>query len=270
MTFSLGPRAVSAGYRIAAFDRIGSTNAEAMSRARDGERGPMWFVTSEQTAGRGRRHRPWIAPRGNLASSILEVIDVSPAVAATLGFAAGLALEAALQKVSVEASLRAAGSDDMKYSLKWPNDVLAGREKLAGILLEAEAVAGGRLGVVVGIGTNVVAAPEGTPTPATSLAALGVHIGAEELFAVLSDSWAEFRGIWDQGRGFGEIRRLWLERAAGLGRGVAIHTGGTIVEGTFDTVDEQGCMIVRTSDGKRVPISAGDVYFGSVASVGTT
>ena len=229
----------------------------------------MWFVTSEQTAGRGRRHRPWIAPRGNLASSILEVIDVSPAVAATLGFAAGLALEAALQKVSVEAALRAAGSDDMKYSLKWPNDVLAGREKLAGILLEAEAVAGGRLGVVVGIGTNVIAAPEGTPTPATSLAALGVHIGAEELFAVLSDSWAEFRGIWDQGHGFGEIRRLWLERAAGLGRGVAIHSGGTIVEGTFDTVDEQGCMIVRTSDGKRVPISAGDVYFGSVASVGT-
>src|SRR5216684_4283340 len=257
MTFSLGPRAVSAGYRLAAFDRIGSTNAEAMSRARDGERGPMWFVTSEQTAGRGRRHRPWIAPRGNLASSILEVIDVSPAVAA------------ALQKVSVEASLRAAGSDDMKYSLKWPNDVLAGREKLAGILLEAEAVAGGRLGVVVGIGTNVIAAPEGTPTPATSLAALGVHIGAEELFAVLSDSWAEFRGIWDQGHGFGEIRRLWLERAAGLGQGVAIHSGGTIVEGTFDTVDEQGCMIVRTSDGKRVPISAGDVYFGSVASVGT-
>jgi len=229
----------------------------------------MWFVTSEQTAGRGRRHRPWIAPRGNLASSILEVIDVSPAVAATLGFAAGLALEAALQKVSVEASLRAAGSDDMKYSLKWPNDVLAGREKLAGILLEAEAVAGGRLGVVVGIGTNVIAAPEGTPTPATSLAALGVHIGAEELFAVLSDSWAEFRAIWDQGHGFGEIRRLWLERAAGLGQGVAIHSGGTIVEGTFDTVDEQGCMIVRTSDGKRVPISAGDVYFGSVASVGT-
>ena len=229
----------------------------------------MWFVTSEQTAGRGRRHRPWIAPRGNLASSILEVIDVSPAVAATLGFAAGLALEAALQKVSVEAALRAAGSDDMKYSLKWPNDVLAGREKLAGILLEAEAVAGGRLGVVVGIGTNVIAAPEGTPTPATSLAALGVHIGAEELFAVLSDSWTEFRGIWDQGRGFGEIRRLWLERAAGLGQGVAIHSGGTIVEGTFDTVDEQGCMIVRTSDGKRLPISAGDVYFGSVASVGT-
>jgi BirA family transcriptional regulator, biotin operon repressor / biotin---[acetyl-CoA-carboxylase] ligase len=268
MTFSLGPRAASAGYRLAAFESIGSTNAEAMARARDGERGPMWFVTSEQTAGRGRRHRPWIAPRGNLASSILEVIDVSPSVAATLGFAAGLALETALRRVSIEASLRSAGSDDMKFSLKWPNDVMAGRQKLAGILLEAEAVADDRLAVVVGIGTNVVAAPEGTPTPATSLAALGVNIGAEELFGALSDAWAEFRGIWDNGRGFGEIRRLWLERAAGLGQPVAIHTGGSTVEGIFDTIDGSGCLIVRTSDGKRVPVAAGDVYFGSAASAG--
>jgi BirA family biotin operon repressor/biotin-[acetyl-CoA-carboxylase] ligase len=267
MAFSLGPRAISAGHRLAAFDSIGSTNTEALARARAGERGPIWFVTSEQTAGRGRRNRPWIAPRGNLASSILEVIDVSPAVAATLGFAAGLAIETALQKVSVEASLRSAGSEHMKFSLKWPNDVLAGRQKLVGIGLEAEAVAD-KLAVVIGIGTNVVAAPEGTPTPATSLAALGVHIGAEELFAELSDAWVEFRGLWDNGRGFAEIRRLWLERATGLGRGVAIHTGGSIVEGIFDTIDEQGCMIVRTLDGKRLPISAGDVYFGSVASVG--
>jgi len=122
--------------------------------------------------------------------------------------------------------------------------------------------------VVVGIGTNVATAPEGTPTPATSLAALGVHIGAEELFATLSDSWAEYRGVWDNGRGFGVVRRLWLERAAGLGEPVAIQTGGTTVEGTFDTIDDTGCLIVRTADGKRVPISAGDVYFGSAASAG--
>src|ERR1700694_3962995 len=106
MTCSRGPKATSAGYRLAAFDSIGSTNVEDMARARDGERGPIWVVASEQTAGRGRRHRPWIAPRGNLASSILEVIDGSPAVAATLGFAAGLALEAALRRVSIEAARR--------------------------------------------------------------------------------------------------------------------------------------------------------------------
>src|ERR1700726_3648685 len=268
MPFTLGTRAASAGYGLTAFDQIGSTNTEAMARARDGERGPMWFVTSEQTAGRGRRNRPWIAPRGNLASSILEVIDVSPPVAATLGFAAGIALETALRKVSGKASPNSAGTEHMKFSLKWPNDVVAGQKKLAGILLEAEAVADNRLAVVVGIGTNVVAAPEGTPTPATSLAALGVHIGAEELFATLSDTWAEFRGIWDGGRGFAEIRRLWLERAAGLGQPVAIHSGGAAVEGAFDTTDETGCLSGRAPEGGRVPISAGDVYFGSAASIG--
>jgi BirA family biotin operon repressor/biotin-[acetyl-CoA-carboxylase] ligase len=269
MPFTLGPRAASAGYRLAAFDQIGSTNAEAMALARDGERGPMWFVTSEQTAGRGRRHRPWIAPRGNLASSILEVMDVTPAVAATLGFAAGLALEAALRKLSIEAALRSAGSDELNFSLKWPNDVLAGRKKLAGILLEAEAL-DGRLAVVVGIGTNVVAAPEGTPTPATSLKALGIDAHAEDLFAALSDSWAEFRRMWDDGRGFAEIRKLWLERATGLGQMVAIKSGGAAIEGTFDSIDEQGCMIVRTAGGKLVPVTAGDVYFGSAASMRAT
>jgi BirA family biotin operon repressor/biotin-[acetyl-CoA-carboxylase] ligase len=268
MGFALGPRATSAGYRLAAFDQIGSTNAEAMSRARGGERGPIWLVTSEQTAGRGRRSRPWIAPRGNLASSILEVMDVSPGSAATLGFTAGLALEAALRRVSIEASLRSAGSDRMKFALKWPNDVLAGKEKLAGILLEAEAVANHGLAVVVGIGTNVVAAPDGTPTPATSLAALGVHVAAEDLFSELSNAWVEFRQIWDDGRGFGEIRRLWLARAAGLGQPVSVQTGRSVVQGTFDNLDEAGCMIVRTPAGEQVSISAGDVYFGSAASAG--
>ena len=139
--------------------------------------------------------------------------------------------------------------------------------KLAGILLEAEAVADNRLAVVVGIGTNVVAAPEGTPTPATSLAALGVQIGAEELFA---DAVGRLGRI---SRHLGQWPRLWrnpassgLQRAAGLGEQVAIQTGGATLEGTFDTLDETGCMIVRTPDGRRVPIAAGDVYFGSAAS----
>jgi len=268
MAFSLGSRATSAGYRLAAFDQVGSTNTEAMARVREGDRGSIWFVTTEQTAGKGRRQRAWIAPRGNLASSVLEVIDVAPATAATLGFAAGLSIASALQRVSIEANMRRAGSDPLKFQLKWPNDVLIEKQKLVGISLEAEAVAGNRLAVVVGIGTNVVAAPTGTPTPAVSLAALGVHVSAEELFAVLSDAWVEFRGIWDNGRGFADIRRLWLERAAGLGERVAIQTGSATVEGTFDTIDETGCLMVRTAEGKLLPIAAGEVYFGSAASVG--
>src|SRR5689334_20493219 len=266
MSFALGPRALAAGYKLAAFDRTGSTNTDALERARAGERGPIWFVTSEQTAGRGRRQRAWVAPRGNLAASILEVTDVAPSVAATLGFAAGLAEEAALEKVSLEAVLRL-GEGRPRYALKWPNDVLAGGKKLVGIGLEAEPVDNG-LALVVGIGTNVVAAPEGTPTPAVSLAALGVQISAEELFAALSDAWVEFRGIWDNGRGFAEIRKLWLERAARLGEPIAIHTGTMVIEGIFDTIDDTGCLIVRTAEGRRVPIAAGEVFFGPVRSVG--
>ncbi|MBR0783816.1 biotin--[acetyl-CoA-carboxylase] ligase [Bradyrhizobium iriomotense] len=266
MGFALGPRAIAAGYKLAVFERTGSTNTDAIEHARAGERGPMWFVTSDQTAGRGRRQRAWIAPKGNLAASVLEVLDIAPAVAATIGFAAGLAEEAALEKVSVEAALRL-GPDRPRYALKWPNDVLANGKKLVGIGLEAEAV-GDRLAIVVGIGTNVVAAPEGTPTPAVSLAALGVQISAEELFTALSDAWVEFRGIWDNGRGFADIRKLWLERAAGLGEKVAIHTGTTTLEGIFDTIDDTGCLIVRTEDGRRVPVAAGEVFFGPARSAG--
>src|SRR5579871_2834667 len=221
MAFTLGPRALSAGYRLASFDQIGSTNSQAMERARAGECGPMWFATSEQTAGRGRRHRAWSAPRGNLAASVLETLPVAPTTAATLGFAAGLALEQALRAV--------AGSAGIGFSLKWPNDVLAGGAKLYGILLEAEALPGGQLAVVVGMGTNVVASPEGTPVPATSLKALGVETTAEMLFAALSDSWIDCRDIWDQGRGFSEIRRRWLACAAGIGQPVAVHTGNATV-----------------------------------------
>jgi BirA family biotin operon repressor/biotin-[acetyl-CoA-carboxylase] ligase len=268
MALALGPRATAAGHRLIAFDQAGSTNGEAMAAARQCERGPTWFVTTEQTAGRGRRKRAWIAPRGNLASSVLEVMDVSPAVAATMGFAFGLAHETALQRVSLEANLRLAGSDQLQYLLKWPNDILVRGQKLCGLLVEAEAMPDGGLAVVAGIGTNVIAAPEGTPTPATSLATLGVNVGAEELFAVLSDAWIEFRGIWDHGRGFAEIRKLWLERAFGLGERVAIQTGNATVEGTFDTIDETGCLIIRTADGKRAAVTAGEVYFGNAASVG--
>jgi BirA family biotin operon repressor/biotin-[acetyl-CoA-carboxylase] ligase len=267
MPFTLGRRAASAGYRLQAFDQIGSTNVEAMARARDGEPGSVWFVATEQTAGRGRRHRPWIAPRGNLPCSVLEVMDVSPAVAATLGFAAGLALDAALRQMSLEAALRSGAA--VNFALKWPNDVLGEGKKISGILLEAENVAGG-LAVVTGMGTNVVAAPEGTPTPAISLAAMGIQISAEELFSALSDAWVEFFGIWDSGRGFQEIRKLWLTRAAGLGQAVAVTSGASTIEGIFDTIDELGCMIIRTPTDKRMPVSAGDVYFGSAASRGTS
>jgi BirA family biotin operon repressor/biotin-[acetyl-CoA-carboxylase] ligase len=266
--FSLGLRASAQGYRLQAFDEVGSTNAEALTLARSGEQGPIWLVTDQQSAGRGRRNRAWSSPKGNLACSVLEMLPVAAPVAATLGFAAGLALEAALDRISVETRLRAGGTDILQFRLKWPNDVLAGGYKLSGILLEADASAPDRLALVVGIGVNVVAAPEGLPYPATSLRDVGLNTSAEDLFSVLSDAWSEFRGIWNLGKGFGDIRRLWLERAHGVGERVSINTGSATVEGIFDTIDENGCMIVMTTDNRRVPVAAGDVYFGTARSAG--
>ncbi|MDQ8728752.1 biotin--[acetyl-CoA-carboxylase] ligase [Bradyrhizobium sp. LHD-71] len=254
MAFALGSKAQSAGYRLLSFDSIGSTNAEGLARAKAGETGPLWLVTDHQVSGRGRRNRAWISPRGNLAASVLEVMAVQPAVAATLGFAAGVALAEALRSLGVEAEV------------KWPNDVLLHGAKLSGILLEAESLAEGRMAVVTGIGVNVVGAPQGVPYAATSLADAGTGISAERLFAALSDRWAEARQLWDAGRGMAGLRSKWLACAAGVGRPVTIQVGGQTVAGTFETIDESGHLIVATADGRRVPIASGEVFFGDAGS----
>lgn len=271
MTFALGQRAQTRGDRLTAYERIGSTNAEAMAAARAGDRGPHWFVTAEQTAGRGRRQRPWETPPGNLAVSILETVTAPPAMAATLGFVAGLSLDTALRAttggIDVASVLDGAGQGDLRlFSLKWPNDVLANAAKLAGILLESEPVEGG-LAVVVGIGVNVVSAPEGLPYPATSLASLGKSVTAETLFAALTDAWTEYHALWNGGAGLPAIRERWLKRAAGVGSEVAVRHSGEVLRGTFETIDDDGRLIVRSSGGKRVAVSAGDVHFGAAASV---
>lgn len=254
MVFALGPAAERHGYRLISFDSIGSTNAEALERARGGEAGPVWLVTAHQTAGRGRRSRTWVSPPGNLAATVLEAMPIQSAAAATLGFAAGLSLHRALDDLGIAAQL------------KWPNDVLLGGAKLSGIGLEAEAVGEGRLAVAVGIGVNVVSHPEGVPYAATSLAATGHEVTAEALFAALSERWAEYRAIWDLGRGMDKLRQAWLSRAAGIGGPVSVVLNGRTVAGTFETIDNEGHLIVLTADGRRVPIASGDVFFGDAAS----
>ncbi len=268
--FALGPGAASSGTRLEAFDSIESTNSEALTRIRAGERGPLWLVTSHQTAGRGRRERAWLSPPGNLAASVIQTVDVAPATAATLSFTAALALDTALQRLSTETMMRQAigGKSFAKsFALKWPNDVLFGGAKIAGILLETDKTPDG-LGIVIGTGVNIVAAPEGTPYPATSLAAQGFTSSAGDVFTALTDGWAKFFALWDNGRGFPKIRDLWLDRAAGLGEPVTIRNGESKVSGIFETIDNSGCLVLKEIDGKRVSIAAGDVHFGAVSSAG--
>lgn len=273
--FRLGEFARLAGYRLAGFDSVGSTNSEALAAATAGDPGGIWFAALQQTAGRGRRGRAWQSPRGNLAASLLIVPDADPAVTATLGFVAGVALQRALGAVLPAGLVRlgidgADGYSDgrrARVALKWPNDVLADGAKLAGILLEAQKRPDGRNAIVVGFGVNVVAAPAGLPYPAVSLADLGVAQGAEAVFEALSDSWVESFSLWRDGRGVAAVLDRWRRAAAGIGAPVAVSRREGVVRGIFETVDESGRLIVLTDDRTRVAITAGDVHFGVTAGL---
>jgi len=270
MTFTLGPIARAAGYRLIAHEMIGSTSAEAMRLRREGDPGRLWVVAREQTAGHGRRGRPWQTPAGNLAASLLAPMADGAGTTATLGFAAGLALDAAIRatapKVVVNVALDEAGEGRDRLRLKWPNDVLVDGAKVAGILLEAVSGGGSPQAVVVGIGVNVLHAPKGVPYPATSLAACGATVEPEALFTALAEAWVEAAELWASPGGFSRLRDHWLARAAGLGNPIAVRMGDEVFRGTFETIDDEGRLIVRTADGTIRPISAGDVHFGAAAS----
>ncbi|MDF1599881.1 biotin--[acetyl-CoA-carboxylase] ligase [Mesorhizobium sp. YIM 152430] len=271
MAFALAPSAVAAGYGLEVFDTVGSTNAEALERAKAGGQGRTWFVSDHQLAGRGRRGRPWQTQRGNLAASLLLTPDVPLGKAAALGFVAGLALSDALEAVVPQARIdidvnggSTAGRG--RFELKWPNDVLAHGAKLSGILLESAMLDAERFALVVGIGVNVVTFPQDVPYPATSLKELGADCNAETLFLALSDAWIDNERLWRDGRGLDAIRNKWLARAAGLGSEVAVRADGRVVRGRFETIDEECRFVIRENDGNIIRIAAGDVHFGAVAS----
>ena len=269
--FWLGPRAATRGYRLHGFDSVGSTSTEAAQAAAAGDAGDVWFAALQQTAGRGRRGRVWESPHGNLAASLLIVPEADPQIAATLGFVAGVAMNAALHRALPEARVRigidGADGQGARIALKWPNDVLADGAKLAGILLEAHRRPDGRMAIVIGFGVNVVAAPQGLPYPATSLRDLGVATSATDLFGALSDSWVDAFALWDNGRGVAEVLGAWRGSAAGLGAEVAVSRDGEVIRGIFETIDETGRLMVRANDNRLIAITAGDVHFGATASV---
>jgi len=271
-SFALGPKAAARGYRLNGYDSIGSTSTEAARAAAAGDAGDVWFCALRQTEGRGRRGRAWETASGNLAASLLVVPDCDPAITATLGFVAGVAMNRALRQLVPNAIVKqgidgADGQGNSRIALKWPNDVLADGAKLCGILLEAQKRPDGSMAIVIGMGVNVVAAPEGLPYPATSLHALGCDISAETVFAALSDAWVDTIEVWDAGRGIGDVLSLWREAAAGIGAEVAVQRDGEVVRGVFETIDEAGRLIVRANDNRRIAITAGDVHFGGTASV---
>jgi BirA family biotin operon repressor/biotin-[acetyl-CoA-carboxylase] ligase len=234
----------------------GSTNADLAARVRAGDAlsEGYWLVADRQTGGRGRQGRAWEGGTGNFMGSTLVRIGQADPPAQTLAFLAGLAVIEALRPYC----------DGLR--LKWPNDVLLGGAKLAGILLEAQKRPDGRHAIVIGIGVNVVAAPEGLPYPATSLAALGVARTAEAVFKALSDAWVDCFSLWRDGQGIAGVLAEWRKSAAGIGAPVAVSLSDGVVRGTFETVDEAGRLLLRGDDRSLITITAGDVHFGATAT----
>jgi BirA family biotin operon repressor/biotin-[acetyl-CoA-carboxylase] ligase len=239
-----------AGYDRHVFDTLDSTLSEA-ARMLPHLSGPAWIMTPEQTAGRGRRGRPWAAVRGNFAGTLVMRRQEEPAIAALRSFVTSLALYRTFEAVT--------GQPDA-FALKWPNDVLMRGGKVAGILLEST---GDHL--MIGIGVNLLHAPdrgevEARAVPPVSLAAdLGVEVTPEDFLDTLA---AEYAVLEDQftTHGFAPVRRAWLDHAARLGEVITARTMRDETMGTFEDIDDQGNLILRTAAGL-VPITAADVFF---------
>ncbi|MCU9847111.1 biotin--[acetyl-CoA-carboxylase] ligase [Defluviimonas sp. WL0024] len=234
---------------------VDSTNSEAQ-RLAPGLTQPTWILARRQTAARGRRGREWISPEGNFAATLVMRPTGDPARAALRSFVAALALADALETVC---------GPGATLSLKWPNDVLLNGGKVAGILLESAGRGADVSHLAVGIGVNLVAAPpreavepEAT-LPVSVLGETGVRIAPEEFLAYLANAFARWEAQLAT-YGFGPIRTAWLARAAKLGQRITARTASETIEGTFETIAEDGALVIATSQGRR-NIPAADVFF---------
>lgn len=217
---------------------------------------PTWILALSQTAARGRRGRVWKNTDGNFSATLVMYPSGGAAQAALRSFIAALALWDAL--------VLATGRPEI-LALKWPNDVLMNGSKVAGILLETTGQGGQMSPLSIGIGVNLVAAPEapeveaGALPPTSVLSGAGVRIGAEEFLDLLAPAFAQWEVRLAEG-GFAGIRAAFLDRAARLGEVVTARTIRETYTGTFEGIDETGALVLVTARG-RLSIPAADIYF---------
>jgi BirA family biotin operon repressor/biotin-[acetyl-CoA-carboxylase] ligase len=241
--------------KIDVVERTGSTNADLRKAVDDGAADRTVLLAEEQTAGVGRRARQWSSPKGaGLYLSVALRPGVPFTALGSLSVVAGLAVRAAAAGVGVDAVL------------KWPNDVLAGGAKCAGIL--AEAVAGNPPSLVLGIGLNVLPLGDVQPgpggLPATSLAELGatntdrtdVAIALLTELDDLEKRWRRAGGDLTEAGLLGDYRA----HCATLGQDVEVQLpDGTSLVGRAADIDAAGQLQVDLTGGRRHTVFAGDV-----------
>lgn len=225
----------------------GSTNSDLLDRLRDGARMVEgdWLVADRQVSGRGRQGRAWSGGLGNfMGSTAVRCLSGDPP-APTLALLTGLVLH------EVAAALV---PDPLALRLKWPNDLLYGRAKLAGILLE------GQSGwVVVGVGVNLAHAPELPDRETCSFASFGPapdrNLFAEDLartFSVELERWRTY--------GLDPLLRRWQAASLPVGTPLTVHDpDGQALSGAFAGLAAVGSLLLRLPDGATHTVHAGDV-----------
>ena len=233
----------------------GSTNEDLLARARSGASGPLWLRADRQSAGRGRLGRSWASPAGNLHLSLLLTEP-----AAELRFLPQLAHVAAVALADAVVTLTGQSG---AFHLKWPNDLLHGSAKVAGILVEGTHTPQGQTACVVGWGVNCIHHPESLPYQTMDLsAACGRPISAGALAAALRGSMNEALTTWNGGRNYVAIRDAWLRHGIPIGRPVTVTAPAGVLSGLYDGLDDSGRFLLRTSKGL-LAVEAGDIELQS-------
>lgn len=227
----------------------GSTSADLAARLRAGEFVPegLWLVTDRQLSGRGRGGRTWHDGAGNFMGSTLIHTGNGDPPAGTLALAAGLAVHHTVSVLLPQ---------DQSAALKWPNDVMIDRAKLAGMLLEREGDA-----VILGIGVNLAAAPEVAGRETVALSAFGAAPDRNHFAAELARSFALELERW---RNFGlePIINRWLKAGHPIGTPLEVgEPGEEALSGTFAGLAADGALQLRLAGGTTRTIHAGEVRF---------
>lgn len=234
---------------------VGSTNRALAVRVAEGELVPEgeWLVTDRQTEGRGRMGREWQDGAGNFMGSTLVHPSPGDPATPTLALVAGLAVHAVVAEMLADQI----GSP----RLKWPNDLLVGQAKLAGILLERE-----RETVIVGIGVNLASAPRvaGRETIALSQIAKACDrdLFAEQLARQFDRDLRHWRDF-----GLAPIVRRWLAAAHPEGTALRVEGAEGTLDGSFAGLQDDGGLRVRLASGAVRIVYSGEVRLAAQVEV---
>lgn len=239
-------------FKIEAYDEVPSTNDIAKELWHAGRPEGTVITANVQTRGRGRMGRRWISPTGNLYCSVILKPKKPIRSLSELSFVAALAVGETIADFFPEKKA---------VTYKWPNDVLVGGQKIAGILLETEGSQPDAQDVIVGVGINCASYPDQVTYPATSLADwMGTTPDPKN---VLSDFLKNLRLYYNKWLkdGFSVIRPMWLEKAHGMGGKITLAVNGRVFTGAFLDINDRGELLVRNYQGEIDVISSAEVLF---------